>query len=50
MTGNNSNLNIVNSNAYTKFGQNVSICPEDIERKRNSDTNGGHNYVTNLQK
>ena len=37
MTGNNSNLDLVNINAHTKFGQPLSICPQDTERKRNYD-------------
>ena len=47
MTGNNLNLDLVNINAYTKFGQNLSFHSKDIERKRNSDINQGHNSVTN---
>ena len=30
-TGNNLNQNIVNINAYTKFGENISICSPHIE-------------------
>ena len=37
----NPSLDIVNINAYAKFGQNPSIRSEDIERKRNSDVNQG---------
>ena len=37
MTGNNHNLYHVNINAYMKFGEILSICSQDIERKRNSD-------------
>ena len=33
MTANNPDLDLVNINAYTKFGQIPSICSEDIERK-----------------
>ena len=34
MTGNNPNLDLVNNmNAYTKFGEMLSICSPDIERK-----------------
>ena len=36
MTRNNSNIDIVNINAYTKFREIMSICSQDIERKRNS--------------
>ena len=31
------NLNLVNINAYTKFDEIISICPQDSERKRNYD-------------
>ena len=31
----NPNLYLVNINVYTNFGQIVSICSQDIERKRN---------------
>ena len=31
--------NLININAFTKFGQIMSIHFEHIERKRNSDTN-----------
>ena len=41
MTGNNPNLDLVHIKAYTKFGQNLFICSEDIERKQNSDINQG---------
>ena len=33
---NNPNLDLVNINAYAKFGQIRSICSQDIEQKRNS--------------
>ena len=35
------NLDVVNINAYIKFGQNPSSISQDIERKRNSDINQG---------
>ena len=38
---NNPNLDVVNINAYAKFGQIPSICSQDIERKRNYDINQG---------
>ena len=38
---NNPNLDLVSINAYAKFGQNPSICSQDIERKQNSDLNKG---------
>ena len=40
-TGNNLNLDLVNINAYTKFGQILSILSKDIERKRKPDINEG---------
>ena len=36
MTGNNPRLDLVNVNVYTKFGQILSIPPQDIERKLRS--------------
>ena len=36
MTGNKSNLNLVNINAYIKFGEILSISSQDIERKGDS--------------
>ena len=41
MTGNNPKLDFVNVDVHTKFGQILSICSRDIERKRNSDVNQG---------
>ena len=35
MTCNNPNLDLININAYMIFGENLSICSKDIERKRN---------------
>ena len=35
-TGNNPNLDLVNINAYINFGEILSICSKNIERKRNS--------------
>ena len=37
----NTNLDLVNDNAYTKFGLNLSIRSQDIEQKTNSDVNQG---------
>ena len=37
MTGNNPNLDLVNINAHTKFGQILWIRSQDIEWKQNSD-------------
>ena len=41
MTGNNPNLDLVNINAYTKFGEILFTCSPDIEQKQNSDVNQG---------
>ena len=41
MTANNPNLDLSNINSYIKFGQNMSIYSQDIERKRNADINQG---------
>ena len=39
MTGNNPKLDLVNVDVHTKFGRILSICSQDIERKRNSEVN-----------
>ena len=41
MTINNHNLDLVNVNVYTKFGQILHIRSQDTERKQNSDINHG---------
>ena len=41
MTGDNTKLDLVNVDVHTKFGQILSICSQDIERKQNSDVNQG---------
>ena len=41
MTGNNLKLDHINIDVHIKFGQILSICSRDIERKRNSDVNQG---------
>ena len=41
MTGNNLKLDHVNVDVHIKFGQILSICSRDIERKRNSGVNQG---------
>ena len=41
LTHNNPNLDLVNINAYAKFGQIPSIHSQVIERKQNSDINQG---------
>ena len=35
MMGNNPTLDLVNINAYIKFGENMSSGSQDVERKRN---------------
>ena len=49
MTANNPNLDLVNINAYMKYGQILSISSQDIERKQNSDQSRAIS-VTNMQK
>ena len=49
-TGNNSSLDLVIINKFSKFCEILSSCSQDIDRKRNSDVNQGTNSVTNLQK
>ena len=41
MTGNNCKLDLVNINAYTKFGHNLAIYFKDIEQKQSTDINQG---------
>ena len=41
MTGNNPKLDLVNVDVHTKCSRILSICSQDIERKRNSDINQG---------
>ena len=41
MKGNYHKLDLINIDAHTKFGLIMSICSQDIERKRNSDLNKG---------
>ena len=38
---NNPKLDLVNMNAYFKFGEILLICSKDIERKRNFGVNQG---------
>ena len=38
---NNPNLDLVNMNAYIKFGEIPSICSQDIEWKQNYGVNQG---------
>ena len=37
----NTNVDLVNDNAHTKFGLNLFIRSQDIEQKQNSDVNQG---------
>ena len=41
MTGNNPKLDLNNVDVHINFGQILSICSRDIERKRNPDVNQG---------
>ena len=41
MTCNDSSLDIVNIKVYAKFGKNLSICYQDIERNRSFGINQG---------
>ena len=41
MTCNNPNVDIVNMYAYTKLGEILSNCSQDIERKQNFGVNQG---------
>ena len=41
MTGNNPKLDLNNVDVHINFGQILSICSGDIERKLNSDVNQG---------
>ena len=50
ITGNNLNLDIVRKNAYTKFGEILSICSQDIERNKVLTLTKGHYCVINKQK
>ena len=38
---NNPTIDLVNMNAYIKFGEILSICSQDIERKQNFGVNQG---------
>ena len=41
MEGSNPNLDLINVYAFTKFGEILSICSQDIEQKQNSIVNQG---------
>ena len=50
MTCNNPKLDVVNLNAYIKFGENMSICSQNIEWKRSFGVNQGTLLFTNFAK
>ena len=50
MTCNNPKLDLVDMNAYIKLGENLLICSQDIERKRNLGVIKGHKSGTNIKK
>ena len=51
MTCNNPNVDLVNMNAYIKFGELMTICSQDIKRKRNFGAQiKGHNSGTYVRK
>ena len=41
MEGSNLNIDLVNINAYIKFGEILPFCSQDIERKQNFGINQG---------
>ena len=41
MTAYNPSLDLVSINSYIKFGQKLSICSQNIERKQKNDINQG---------
>ena len=48
MEENNANIYLINIYAFTKFGEILSICHQDIAQKQTLLPNKGHNFVTNL--
>ena len=52
--GNNPNLDLVNINAYKKFGEILSFCSQDIEQNKILDviltSIKGHNSMTKVRK
>ena len=50
MMCNNPNLDLININAYIKFGENLSICSQNIEQKQILAQIKGHNSNTSVQK
>ena len=47
MTGNN-RIDLVDINAYTKFGEILSFCSQDFEQKQNFEGNSDINTITNV--
>ena len=41
MEGSDPNIDLINIYAFTKFGEILSICSQDINQKRNSVANQG---------
>ena len=50
MTGNYHKLDLINIDAHTKFGLNMSILSQDIERNKILTSIKGHNSVKILRK
>ena len=50
MMYNNPKLDLVNTNTYIKFDENMSSSSPDFEQKRNFGIKKGHNSGTNLGK
>ena len=50
MIGKNPNVDVVNMNAYIKFGEILSICSQDIEQKRYFGVIKGHDSGISVQK
>ena len=50
MRGNNPKLDVVNVDVNTKYGQILSIHPQDTARKQNSDINQGQLLCQNFAK
>ena len=46
----NTNVDLVNDNAHTKFGLNLSIRSQDIEQQPNSDVNQGQKLYCKFAK
>ena len=46
----NPNIDLVNMNAYIKFGESLPICSQDMEQKQKFWQIKGHNTGTNVRK